>query len=67
MTAEHKVVKHVDQVEGVVLVLLPQVLQDSDLFLGLTVETFLVPDHFQGDMLMALVIEGFYVFEPPEK
>ena len=57
---EHKVVVHVDQVEGVVLVLLAQVLQDPDLFLGLSVKPLLVPDHLEGYVLVGLVVVGLH-------
>ena len=55
---EHEVIKHVDQVERVILVLLPQVLQDPDFLLSLPVKPFLVPDHFESDVLVGLVIVG---------
>ena len=45
-----------DDIAGVVLVLLPQVLEDPDLLLGLPVEPLLVSHHFEGDMLMSLVV-----------
>ena len=59
MRSKDKMVKHVDNVIGVILVLLPQVFQDSNLFLGLSVKSFLIPYHFQGNMKMTLVIIGF--------
>ena len=45
-----------DDIAGVVLVLLPQVLQDSDLLLGLPVEPLLVSHHLQGDVLVGFVV-----------
>ena len=56
--AEGEVVVHVDDVESVVLVLLPQVFQDSDLLLGLPVETLLVSHHLQGHVVVILVVVG---------
>ncbi len=58
--AKDKVVEHVDDVVGVVLVLLAQVLQDADLFLGLPVEPLLVAHHLQGDVQVALVVVGLH-------
>ena len=45
-----------DDIAGVVLVLLPQVLEDPDLLLGLPVEPLLVPHHLEGDVLVGLVV-----------
>ena len=59
MRSKDKMVKHVDNVIGVILVLLPQVFQDSNLFLSLSVKSFLISYHFQGNMKMTLVIIGF--------
>ena len=56
--AKDEVVEHVDDVVGVVLVLLAQVLQDADLLLGLSVEPFLVAHHLEGHVEMALVVVG---------
>jgi hypothetical protein len=58
MAAKDKVVKHVDDVVGVVLVLLAQVFQDPDLLLGLPVEPFLVAHHLEGDVKVTLVVVG---------
>jgi hypothetical protein len=56
--SKDKVVKHVNDVVGIVLVLLAQVFQDSDFFLGLPVKPFLVSYHFQGNMEVTFVIIG---------
>jgi hypothetical protein len=58
MGSKDKVVKHVNDVVGIVLVLLAQVFQDSDFFLGLPVKPFLVSYHFQGNMEVTFVIVG---------
>jgi len=50
---EHEVVVHVDQVEGIVFVLLPQVLEDANLFLGLAVKPLLVAHHLERHVLQA--------------
>ena len=42
VSPEAEVVEHVDDVAGVVLVLLPEMLQYSDLLLGLSVEPLLI-------------------------
>ena len=56
--AKDEMVEHVDDVVGVFLVLLAQVLQDADLLLGLSVEPFLVAHHLEGHVEMALVVVG---------
>ena len=53
---EGEVVQHVDDVAAVVFVLFPQMFQYSDLLLRLSVKPLLVSHHFQGDMLMSLVV-----------
>ena len=53
---EGKCLDHMHDIVHIVLVLLTQVLQDSDLFLGLTMKTFLVTDHFERDVGVRLVI-----------
>ena len=53
---EGEVVEHVDDVAAIVFILFSQMFQDSDLFLGLSVKPLLVSHHFQGDMLMSLVV-----------
>ena len=58
MGSKDKVVKHVNDVVGIVLVLLAQVFQDSDFFLGLPVKPFFVSYHFQGNMEVTFVIVG---------
>lgn len=58
VVAEGEVLQHVDDVHGVVLVLLPQVLQDADLLGRLPVETLLVPHHLQGHVLVDFVVIG---------
>ena len=58
MGSKDKVVKHVNDVVGIVLVLLAQVFQDSYFFLGLPVKPFLVSYHFQGNMEVTFVIVG---------
>ena len=45
-----------DDIAGVVLVLLPQVLEDSDLLLRLPMESLLVPNHLQSHVLVRLVV-----------
>ena len=58
--AKDEMVKHMDNVIGIVLVLLAQVLQNSDLFLSLPMKPFFVSYHFEGDMKVALVVVGFH-------
>lgn len=60
VVAEREVLQHVDHVHARVLVLLPQVLQDADLFRRLPVEALLVANHFQRHVVVTLVIEGFH-------
>ena len=45
-----------DDVAGVVLVLLPQVFQNPDLLLCLPMEPLLVPHHLEGNVLVGLVV-----------
>ena len=45
-----------DDIAGVVLVLLPEVLEDSDLLLRLPMEPLLVPNHLQSHVLVRLVV-----------
>lgn len=56
VVAEGEVFQHVHDVHGAVAVLLAQVLQDANLLLCLPVETFLVAHHFQGQVLLQLVV-----------
>ena len=58
VVAEGEVVYEVDDVVRVFSVLLPQVLQDADLLVGLTVEAFLVADDLDRHVLLGLVIVG---------
>ena len=58
MVAEGEVLQHVDDVHGVVLVLLAQMLQDADLLGRLPVEALLVPHHLQGHVLVDFVVVG---------
>lgn len=58
VVAEGEILQHVDDVHGVVLVLLPQVLQDSDLLCRLPVEALLVSHHLQGHVLVDFVVIG---------
>ncbi len=60
VTAKDKVVKHVDNVEGVVFVLFSQVLQDADLLLRLAMEPFLIADHLERHVQVAFVIIGLH-------
>ena len=60
MGAKDKVIEHVDDVVGVVFVLLPEMLQDPNFFLSLSVESFLVTDHFQRYVQMAFVIVSLH-------
>lgn len=52
-------VKHVNHVHRVILILLSQVLQYTDLLLSLPVETLLVPHHLQSDVFALLVVVRF--------
>ena len=45
-----------DDIAGVVLVLLPQVLEDPDLLLRLPVEPLFVPHHLESHVLVGLVV-----------
>jgi hypothetical protein len=51
MTSKHKVVIHVDQVKGIVFILLSQMLKNANLFLGLAVKPLLIPYHLECNML----------------
>ena len=53
---EGEVVEHVNDVAAIVFILFSQMFQYSYLFLGLPVKPLLVSHHFQGDMLMSLVV-----------
>ena len=56
---EGEVVEHVDDVAAIVFILFSQMFQYSDLFLRLSVESFLIPHHFQSNMLMRFVVVHF--------
>lgn len=56
MVPERKRVEHVDDVHGIVFVLLAEVLQYADLLLRLAVEPLLVADHLESDVLAFLVV-----------
>lgn len=60
VVSEGEVLQHVDDVHARVLVLLPQVLQDADLFRRLPVEALLVADHLQSHVGLRLVVEGLH-------
>ena len=45
-----------DDIAGVALVLLPQVLEDPDLLLRLPVEPLFVPHHLESHVLVGLVV-----------
>lgn len=49
---------HVDDVKGVLLVLTPQVLKDSNFFLCLPMEAFFVAHHLKGDVFSRLMVVG---------
>ena len=49
-----------NDVERVVLVLLPEVLQNPDLLLSLAVKPLLVPHHFQSHMVMVFVVVSLH-------
>ncbi len=65
--SEGEVFQHVDDVHGRVLVLLPQVLQDTDLLRCLPVEALLIADHLQGDVGLVLVVKGLHDLKEEEK
>lgn len=56
VVTEGERVEHVDDVHGVVLVLLPQLPQYPYLLLRLSMEPLLVPHHLQGDVLVHPVV-----------
>ena len=56
---KREIVEHVDDVAGVILVLLPKMLQDPYLLLCLAVEPLLIPDHLQCNVLVCLVVIHF--------
>lgn len=60
VVSEGEVLQHVDDVHARILVLLLQVLQDTDLLRCLPVEALLVADHFQSHMCLSLVVEGLH-------
>lgn len=60
MIAKGKRIQHVNDVHCVILVLLPEVFQNADLLLSLTVETFLVSNHLQGNMHVRFMVVGFH-------
>lgn len=59
VVAKGEVFKHVHDIHGAVTILLTQMLQDADLFLRLPVETLLVANHFQSQVLLELVVIHF--------
>jgi len=58
VAAEGERVEHVDDVHGVVLVLLAQLTQDAYLLVRLTVEALLVAHHLERHVLVRLMIVG---------
>ena len=59
VVAEGEVLQHVYNIHGAVTILLAQMLQDADLLLRLPVETLLVADHFQSQVLLKFVVIYF--------
>lgn len=60
VVSERERIEHVDHVHRVVLVLLAEVLQDTDLLLRLAVEALLVTYHLERDILALLVVVRLY-------
>lgn len=58
VVTEVEVVEEVDYIVGVVSVLFPQVFQDPDLFVGLSVEPPFIADYLQCHVLLGLVVVG---------
>lgn len=57
---EVKILQHVDDIVTTILVLLPDVIQNSHLNQCLMVESLLVSDYLDGDMLVGHMIQGPY-------
>ena len=48
-----------DDIAAVVFILLPQMFQDSNFLLRLTMKSLLISDHFQSNVLVGFVIIHF--------
>ena len=59
MLPEHHVVLNANDIEGIIWVILLQVHQDLELYSCLVLETLLVSDQLNRDMLLGLVVEAF--------
>lgn len=59
MAAEDLVVNNLDDVVVVIPVPVLQVLQDPQLYTGLILESFFIPNNFNGNHLLLFVIEAF--------
>lgn len=57
--AKGEVFKHVHHVHCAVSILLAQVLQDANLLLRLSVKALLIAHHFQGQVLLQLMVVDF--------
>jgi hypothetical protein len=56
---EHHVVLNANDVEGIVWVVLLQVHQDLQLYACLVLETLLISDQLNRDVLLGFVVEAF--------
>lgn len=56
VVAEGEILEHVHNIHGAIAILFAQVLQDADLLLCLSVETLLISNHFQSQMLLQFVV-----------
>lgn len=59
MAAEDLVVNNLDDVVVIIPVPVLQVLKDPQLYTGLVLESFLIPDNFNGNHLLLFVIKAF--------
>lgn len=67
VVSEGEVLQHVDDIHTQLLVLLPQVLQDTDLLCCLSVEALLIADHLQSHVGLQLVVEGLHHLQKKKK
>jgi hypothetical protein len=56
---EHHIVLNADYVEGIIWIVLLQVHQDLQLYSCLVLETLLISDQLNRDVLLCLVVEAF--------
>lgn len=58
MIAEIEIVQHVDDIVGVIHILLAQLVQDPHLDQCLVMESLLIPDYLNGHVLIRLMVQS---------